>query len=206
MRIRPRVLASVLAVSLIGTSTAGCFGSFAATRWIWNFNKDISGNKFIQWLVFLVLVIIPVYEIGGLIDIWILNSLEFWFGGGGTSAADGSDERVVELDGGRWMHMKRDDAAQTMTVTVHDGEVARTVTMEVVGNGMRMLDGTGAVIGAVRDADDGGLEVVDGWGQVLADVDADTVREATQEWEQGGAASVAAFAARQAATAPVARR
>ena len=65
-------------VSLIMVSVAGCFGNFALTRKVYGFNKDISDVKLVQTLVFWVMCIIPVYSISGLIDVAILNLIEFW--------------------------------------------------------------------------------------------------------------------------------
>ena len=68
----------LLVVSLLTVSLTGCFGNFALTRRLYTFNRYISDAKFVQTLVFWVMCIIPVYSITGLIDVAILNLIEFW--------------------------------------------------------------------------------------------------------------------------------
>ena len=64
MKSRPSRLLAALFVTVLSLHVSGCFGSFALTRKIYGFNQGISGNKFVQWALFLGFVILPVYEIG----------------------------------------------------------------------------------------------------------------------------------------------
>ncbi|HVG61003.1 MAG TPA: DUF3332 family protein, partial [Hyalangium sp.] len=73
-------LLAVMCLALFSVQVSGCFGKFALTRAIWEFNNNVSPNKFIKWLVFLVLVVVPVYGIGTLVDALVINSIEFWTG------------------------------------------------------------------------------------------------------------------------------
>jgi hypothetical protein len=57
---------------------SGCFGEFAATRSLYKWNTEVSGNKWLRWLVFLVLAILPVYGLFILADALILNTIEFF--------------------------------------------------------------------------------------------------------------------------------
>jgi len=89
-----------LAASMMFTS---CIGSFSLTNKLLSWNKNIS-NKFVNELVFVAFWILPVYEISGLADILVLNSIEFWSGSNpvakGTKYIDGKDGRyMVECDG-----------------------------------------------------------------------------------------------------------
>ncbi len=74
-----RVGVLVLAASLLASST-GCFGGFGLTRNVHKFNREVSPDKWVQELVFLGFVIIPVYGIATLADAIIFNSIEFWTG------------------------------------------------------------------------------------------------------------------------------
>ena len=59
-----RVRAGVAVAVIAGfgpLATAGCFGNFALTRKVYDYNKDVSSDKWVRWLVFLVLNVIPVY-------------------------------------------------------------------------------------------------------------------------------------------------
>ncbi len=69
-------VSAVLASSILFSS---CIGSFALTNKVLDWNQSL-GNKFVNWLVFIVFHMVPVYEISIFIDGVILNSLEFWTG------------------------------------------------------------------------------------------------------------------------------
>lgn len=80
---KPIVTLAVFGV-LLG-STANCFGKFSLIRKVYQFNDSINVggglvNRFVKTLVFYVLNFIPVYGIAGLVDVVILNLIEFWTG------------------------------------------------------------------------------------------------------------------------------
>jgi hypothetical protein len=77
--------------ALIILIQTGCFGSFSLTRKVYNFNARV-GDKFVNELVFLVFVVVPVYEISGLIDAVILNFIEFWSGSNPVAMIPGQTE------------------------------------------------------------------------------------------------------------------
>jgi hypothetical protein len=58
--------------------TSACFGSFNLTRKAYQFNKSVSPDKWVRWLVFLVMS--PIYPLAGLVDVLFANSVEFWSG------------------------------------------------------------------------------------------------------------------------------
>jgi hypothetical protein len=101
-----RTVAVALLIAFV-PATSGCFGSFNLTRKLIGFNKSVSPNKWIRWLVFLGLNIIPVYEFASLADVFFANSIEFW---------TGSNPITVRLD--------------PKTVVGEDGSVARLVPIE----------------------------------------------------------------------------
>jgi hypothetical protein len=74
---RTRSFILALGLALAGVTLTSCYGSFGLTHKLHRWNGGL-GGKFVRWLVFLGLVIIPVYEISLLVDALILNSLEFW--------------------------------------------------------------------------------------------------------------------------------
>lgn len=69
-----------LSLAMLLAFTPACFGSFGLTRKVWGFNKDVSTNKFVQELVYLALVILPVYQLASIGDALIFNTIEFWGG------------------------------------------------------------------------------------------------------------------------------
>ena len=100
-------IAALLLIALLPVSTFGCFGSFKLTGKIYRFNRGISSDKWIRWITFLVLVVVPAYPIGLLIDGVFANSIEFWSGSnpfaaepGTTRTAFGPNGETVTL---RWL-------------------------------------------------------------------------------------------------------
>lgn len=84
-------------VCLLGCSmlTTSCIGSFSLTNKLLGWNRNL-GSKFVNELVFLCLWILPVYEISGLADLIVLNTIEFWSGNSpiahrGTKHVTGND-------------------------------------------------------------------------------------------------------------------
>ena len=63
-----------------------------------SWNQQV-GSKFVNELVFFAFWILPVYEVAGLADILVINSIEFW--SGSNPMAKG--EKVIEGENGRYM-------------------------------------------------------------------------------------------------------
>lgn len=78
-------LAVTLASSLTLTS---CIGSFGLSNKVLEWNKDVTGNKFVNELIFLVFWIAPVYEISIFADVVVLNTIEFWTGSNPMAAGE----------------------------------------------------------------------------------------------------------------------
>lgn len=108
-------VSAVLAASLICSS---CIGSFALTNKLLTWNKQV-GNKFVNELVFFAFWILPVYEVSGLADILVINSIEFW--SGSNPMAKG--KKVIEGENGRYM-VDCDGKGYTITSET-DGSVVR---------------------------------------------------------------------------------
>lgn len=67
-------------VALCGCMVStSCIGSFQLTKKLLAWNNTI-GNKFLNELVFVAFWVLPVYEVSGLADFLVLNSIEFWSG------------------------------------------------------------------------------------------------------------------------------
>ncbi len=97
--------AGLLAVFSIGAT--GCFGEFALTRKVYEWNDGIAGDdmggKVVKTLVFYALNIIPVYGVAGFVDYVVLNLIEFWTGSNPMAMADGEiEQRVVNYKGTKY--------------------------------------------------------------------------------------------------------
>ncbi|MDL2241642.1 DUF3332 domain-containing protein [Bacteroidales bacterium OttesenSCG-928-L03] len=81
-KVRLAAVAVVLSSSIMFSS---CIGSFALSNKLLSWNQDLS-DKWVNELVFLVLWVVPAYEIAMLIDGVVLNTIEFWSGNNPASA------------------------------------------------------------------------------------------------------------------------
>lgn len=110
---------NLIRVSLILTLCASiglssCIGSFALTNRLLTWNKTV-GNKVVNELVFIAFWILPVYEVSGLADLLVINSIEFWSGdnpmASGTKRIEGTDGQryLVKCDGKGYDIVSEDD-------------------------------------------------------------------------------------------------
>ena len=91
---------------LLGMSvltTPSCIGTFSLTNRLLGWNQHV-GDKFLNELVFFAFWVLPVYEVCGLADLLVLNSIEFWSGSNpmakGERIIDGNDGKyLVKCDG-----------------------------------------------------------------------------------------------------------
>lgn len=101
---------SALAGSMLFTS---CIGSFQLTNKLLSWNRTI-GNKFVNELVFIAFWVLPVYEVSGLADFLVLNSIEFW---SGTNPVAQGKFKIEGRDGERYL-VECDGRGYTVTNTV----------------------------------------------------------------------------------------
>ena len=147
-------LALILALAM-GTATTtaatGCYGSFGLTKKLHRWNGGV-GNKWVNWIVFLGLNIVPVYGLFIIADAFILNTVEFFTGshpvGGSASLQyaphdDGSITIAREDAVIRLIPVGDDDLA-----VYRDGE--RVGTAHILPDGsVRVLDLDGAELRAL---------------------------------------------------------
>lgn len=88
----------VLLTVCASLTLSSCIGSFALTSRVLNWNNQI-GNKFVNELVFFAFWILPVYEVTGIADILVLNSIEFWSGSNPMTAS----VKAVDTEQGRYL-------------------------------------------------------------------------------------------------------
>jgi hypothetical protein len=194
-------LLAVMCVALFSVQMSGCFGKFALTRAMWDFNKNVSGNKFIQWAVFLVMIVVPVYEIGALVDALVINSLEFWTGSNPVGSAETADSqtRVVRLDSGDTLRLSREPGSHVMKVELErEGQATLVRYFEPLEDGMAVRDDAGAVLLQAREQLDGAVTVTDATGATLALHSPEDVAKLRQTFLEEGASGLAHYARSQA--------
>lgn len=93
-----KIILSVAAATILCSSMTSCMGQFALWKSVYAWNEQIS-NKFVNELVFLAFWVLPVYEVCGLADILVLNSIEFWSGDNPMTAST----KAIDTDHGRYL-------------------------------------------------------------------------------------------------------
>ena len=147
-----RGIALTLALILVSFSTTGCIGRMALAGKVMKFNLSVTENRWGRALVYLLLYIIPVYEIAGLIDVLIINSLEFHTG---TNPLSGQERlalnspHVIEApDGARGVSTLREDGSIVIEITESNGTVHSVILVETEG-GFEVRDVDGNYLGHV---------------------------------------------------------
>ena len=128
--------------------TSACFGTFSLTRSLYKWNRNVSADKWIRWLLFIPLSF--VYPFTALFDVIISNSAEFWTGSSPTAKLEpqtvvGPNGEVVSLipveNGARIVLTETSGAVHSMTllreepgvVAAYDAE--GTLVRRVIGLG-----------------------------------------------------------------------
>lgn len=116
---KKKTLTVAVICALAGSLMLGsCIGSFNLTTKLLGWNKQIS-NKFVNELVFVAFWILPVYEVSGLADLLVLNSIEFW--GGQNPVAKG--KKIIDGQDGKYL-VVCDGKGYTIK-SLNDGSVVR---------------------------------------------------------------------------------
>jgi|SRR5580658_5477825 hypothetical protein len=171
------------ATTLVAASTlTGCFASFGATTALWKFNSKVTDSKWVNWLVFLGLSIIPVYGLFVLGDLLIFNTIEFYTGKNPIAAAN------YDLGDGRKLALTRDDKNPNLVRAEIRAERAgreverRVYFFEKQETGFVVMDEHLRVL--TRTTSERGLiELFDAGGSLLLSMDdeaADSIGDAVQ--------------------------
>jgi hypothetical protein len=95
-----KVVTCLIACSMMFSSCIGSFG-------LWNkalaWNKGLSKSKFVNEIVFIAMHVVPVYEIAGIVDAVVLNTIEFWTGNNPVAANIGHTDKVMGQDGKQYL-------------------------------------------------------------------------------------------------------
>ena len=164
------IISVALVLSILGGSTGltSCIGSFSLTNKLLRWNNSID-NKFVNELVFVCFWILPVYEVSGLADLLVLNSIEFWSGSNAVAKGDS----VIESDHGKYL-VNCD--GKGYTITAPDGAVVRLdwdeddrawSTNDVNGNRVVFLQFIDDTHMRVPAADGSGLQTIEATPEAL---------------------------------------
>jgi hypothetical protein len=140
---------------------AGCYGNFMATRAIYRVNAAMPG-RLLETVVMWVFVVIPVYGVGTLIDVFILNVAECIVG------APIDVARTTERDGVTYASVPAGDGRANVTVS-RDGDVLLEVALVQAADGtVEIRDADGKVLGRALPTEDGGRTLTDAQGLTVA--------------------------------------
>lgn len=80
-----------LLILTVSFSQTSCIGSFSLFNKVLDWNQQV-GGKFVNAGLFFVLWVLPVYEVVILLDVVLLNSIEFWTGSNPVAMKPGEKE------------------------------------------------------------------------------------------------------------------
>ena len=169
----------VLAAALLA---GGCYGPFYLTRKVWKFNGEISDNKWIVEVVYLVCTWLPVYGIAAVADALIFNSLEFWGADNPMkNAAAGTVTQTKRLvRNGAEVTFKRVAGPAGDELVIEQTAQGRSLPSLHVrreGNSTIALNDEGAVLFNAETLADGAVMITDGSGHPVASYTADQARQ-----------------------------
>lgn len=161
-------IAVVALFGFLGTTTA-CYGPFNLTKTIHKWNGQIKGtgqvtDKWMRELIFLGLVILPVYEFAALGDAIVFNSIEFWTGDNPIKASDKDNEgrtRVAHVaDTTIAVTFAKDGNSASVNYS-REGQIVKTGAIVASNEGYQLMDEKGHQLYAAEPSVNGGLNLVD---------------------------------------------
>lgn len=134
----------------------GCYGEFALTKAVYEFNGDVSDNEFVQSLVTWVLGFLFVYSAAVLIDFVILNLIEFW-----TDQNPMTAKQTLESPDGSQVVMTPNASGNEVRIDmIRNGETVETRRVVKTASGkFEIFDDGGQAVGRVNQLGDGALEL-----------------------------------------------
>ena len=160
-----RTLIVSILIAALGLSNTACIGRMAVSGKVMEFNLRVTEDKWGRELVFLCLYIIPVYGIAGLIDLIVVNSIEFWSGtnpvnGEPRLASFGTQKHVITADGSEAISTLREDGSIDIEIRAADGSVhfvnvvredGRVVGRDATGQRVAMVDSATGQVQSLSD-------------------------------------------------------
>lgn len=125
-------------------AAGGCFGSFNLTRKVYQFNKSVSPDKWLRWLMFLALNIMPVYPFASLVDIFFANAWEFWSGANPVTAS--LEPQTVVGPNGEVASLIPVENGARIVVTEPSGAVHVTTLLREEGGAVAAYDEEGRLV------------------------------------------------------------
>jgi len=127
----------VIAIAMAGMLlTSSCVGSFSLFNKLASWNREATGNKFLNEIIFI--VISPAYVVVGAADALLFNSIEFWSGSNPIASNVGKTKQVMGNDGRYYAVKTLKDGYE---ITKPDGDMLKFVYNKTDDSWSRMEDG-----------------------------------------------------------------
>jgi len=163
------MVAGVIAALML----SGCYGPFYLVRKVHKFNGEISDNKWIQEIVYLVCSWVQIYSLAGAADALIFNAIEFWGGKNPMAEADAdgvTQTKRIARDGAETLFKRvaTPEGDQLVIEQYRDGQLASSVRFQREGDLTVAREGSGALVFTAQVMPDGRLVVSDAGGKQVA--------------------------------------
>ena len=129
----------VIVAVLLAVSGLGCYGQFALTRKIYDWNGRATNNKFGNSVLTWVMIVVPVYEVCALADFLVFNTVEVFSGRNPVATAEDEPGGVHLRYAGRDYHLapSEDDQIEVRSPG------AATIRYRVAGQRIVITDNAG---------------------------------------------------------------
>ncbi|MBI4846354.1 MAG: DUF3332 family protein [Candidatus Omnitrophica bacterium] len=146
----------IAVLMVVALFTSGCTGSFALTKKVYNFHRE-QQSKWMDELVFLGAVILPVYGLAAWGDAIIFNTIEFWSDDNPIARGNGRREKIIAREG---------EIQAVITCALDDGSVKidskdNSLVFERSTFGVVAKDSAGNVLYSSRKDVNGNISVYD---------------------------------------------
>jgi hypothetical protein len=181
-----RRLLTALALGTVAMQSTGCIGSFGLFNKVLDWNKGLSGNKFVNWLVFLVFLILPVYELVLAFDFFINNSVEFWSGKSLISGSPGApgERRLAQLDADHIVELQRSADGRTVHLLLTRADGASWArSFRYAQDKVEVLEGESLIAEMNLDASSA-LTIRGRDGELLASYSSEQISQAQDAFER----------------------
>jgi hypothetical protein len=136
----------------------GCFGSFGLTRKVYAFNKSLTPDKWLRWLAFLGMNLIPVYPFATLVDVFFANAWEFW---AGTNPVTALQPQTLVGPNGEVASLIPVENGARIVVTEASGAVHATTLLREGAGVVAAYDDDGRLVGRLIGIGSGEPQLAD---------------------------------------------
>lgn len=168
-----------------GMMASGCYGPFTLVRKVYNWNGQVSDNKWVVEGVFLLCNIVPVYSAVSFADAVLFNSLVFWTGKNILTEADANTasttKRIVRKDSEAVLSQ----AGNEFRIEQYQhGKQTASLTMHRDGNNMAAYDASGAKLLTASTQTNGSIIVANAKGEQVASYTAEQAQRMMESVRQ----------------------